>query len=70
MSPSGFDWDFAWINCQCVKIGPGELDIDPDGTIKSWQLNFSMFSYSIASDNQCTSRGLPKPKSCEQCPVE
>jgi RHS repeat-associated protein len=59
-STPGIDWDFAWINCQCWKIGPGELDIGTDGMPKAGQIR-----HGPAPERFC--RHISKPTQCGGC---
>jgi RHS repeat-associated protein len=52
------DWDFAWINCTCWKIGPGELDIGSDGKPKPFQI-----LHGPEPEKSC--RSIQKPASCD-----
>ena len=61
-SPGGIDWDFAWVNCTCWKIGPGELDVGENGVPKRWQI-----LHGPAPEKAC--RNIEKPPECQSCSI-
>ena len=66
-SPGGIDWDFAWINCECIRVGPGPVTVREDGSLHKsmfWSAaSYFAHGWGREPDGKCP----PKPSECDNC---